>query len=89
MKIQFDDIKNAMNIEKHGFSLDAFELLDMSSAIFHEDKRKEYGEKRIRIYALLRGKLCTAVFTPRDNGYRIISFRKANAKERKKYEKEA
>ena len=88
MKIEFDDIKNSMNIEKHGFPLSAFELLDMSSAVFHKDDRKEYGEKRISVYALLDNRLCSAVFTLRSGGYRIISFRKANTRERKKYEKE-
>lgn len=89
MNIEFDEVKNAINIEKHGFSLSAFAMLDMSTAVFHPDNRKEYGEKRIRIYAFLNGRLCTAVFTPRKSAFRVISFRKANKRERTKYEKEA
>ena len=88
MKIEFDETKNAINIEKHGFPLEAFALLDMASAIFRSDNRKEYGEKRVRVYAFLYGRLCTAVFTPRNGVFRVINFRKANKKEVKKYEKE-
>lgn len=88
MNVEFDETKNLLNIEKHGFPLSAFSLLDMDSAIFHEDNRKDYGEKRIRVYALLSGRLCTAVFTIRNDVFRIISFRKANIKEAKKYGQE-
>jgi hypothetical protein len=88
MNVEFDEVKNAINIEKHGFPLTAFEMLDMSSAVFHQDKRKEYGEDRIKVYAFLNERLCTAVFTLRKDTFRIIRFRKANRKERKKYEKE-
>ncbi len=88
MDIEFDEIKNAINIEKHGFPLSAFTLLELESALFLEDTRKNYGETRIRAYAPLKGRICTAVFTVRNDSIRIISFRKANARERKKYEKE-
>ncbi len=88
MKIEFDETKNLINIEKHGFPLSAFSLLDMESAVFHEDNRKEYGEKRIRVYAFLLGRLCTSAFTIRNDVFRVINFRKANLKEMKKYERE-
>lgn len=40
MKIEFDERKNQLNIAKHGFSLNAFELLDFDLAIYEEDERK-------------------------------------------------
>jgi uncharacterized DUF497 family protein len=87
MKIEFDEAKNAANIKKHGFSLDAFELLDFDTALFVADDRKEYSEERILVFGLLNGRLCTAVFTVRKGVYRVISLRKSNEKERKRYEK--
>ena len=88
MKCTFDEEKNKINIEKHGFSLDTFELLDLETALFEPDLRKEYGERRILVFAYLQKRLCTAVVTVRSGAYRVISFRKSNAKERKKYEEE-
>ena len=88
MKIEFDEKKNLENITKHGFSLNAFELLDFDLAIYKEDNRKTYSETRFNIFAPINGRLCMATFTIRRNKYRIISLRKANKREVKKYEKE-
>ena len=41
----------------------------------------EYGEIRLRILALLDGRLHAAVVTPRGRDLRVISFRKASMKE--------
>jgi uncharacterized DUF497 family protein len=85
MKITFDPVKDQSNIAKHGLSLAAFELLDLTRAVFQEDKRQPYGEQRIQVLAPLDERLCTAVFTPRNGVWRVISVRKSNRRERKKY----
>ena len=87
MKKQFDDRKNAENIAKHGLSFADIDGLDWSSAITRQDDRVDYGEARFVTYALLEGRLHCLVWTPRDDVIRPISFRKANAKERKRYDK--
>jgi uncharacterized DUF497 family protein len=87
MKITFDTTKDKINIEKHGFSLSQFEEIDFETAMFEPDKRKEYGEERMRVFGLLDGRLCTAIYTLRDGCFRSISLRKSNARERKRYEK--
>ncbi len=87
MKIEFDEKKNQLNIAKHGFSLNAFELLNFDLAIYEEDTRKTYSETRFNIFAPIEGRLCVATFTIRNNKYRIISLRKASKKEVKFYEK--
>ena len=87
MNIIFDPDKNKKNLEKHGFSLTQFEAIDFETAMFEQDRRKEYGEERMRVFGLLEGRLCTAIYTPRDDNFRIISLRKSNARERKRYEK--
>ena len=88
MQIEYDETKNQTNIEKHGFSLSAFSLLDLNTATFVADNRTDYGEKRIRIFALLQGWLCVGVFTKRGEIFRVISLRKANKREQKSYEKQ-
>ncbi len=53
-----------------------------------EDTRKDYGERRFRILALLGQRLHVAVITYRDDAVHVISFRKANKKEVRWYEEE-
>lgn len=86
MRIEFDSAKNKVNIAKHGLSLSVFELLDTSQSVSVDDGRYDYGENRVRIFAPLDGRLCVAVFTMRDEIYRVISLRKANKRERIFYE---
>jgi uncharacterized protein len=46
------------------------------------DERKNYGEPRIITVGLLRERMVMVVWTPRDEGRRIISMRKANDREK-------
>ena len=50
-----------------------------------EDTRQDYGELRCLAIGEEAGRLLVVVFTVRDGVYRIISARKANARERGKY----
>ena len=54
-----------------------------------EDARRDYGETRLRVLALLDGRLYAAVVTPRGDDLRVISFRKANRREVKLYGNES
>jgi uncharacterized DUF497 family protein len=53
-----------------------------------EDDRRDYGEKRWLTFGLLKGRLVALVWTPREEARHIISMRKANDRERKRYEGE-
>ncbi len=50
------------------------------------DARKDYGESRLRIFAPIEGRLCSATYTMRGKVIRVISLRKANKRERRSYE---
>ena len=50
-----------------------------------EDDRRNYGETRFITVGFLDGTMVVIVWTPRNDGYRIISMRKANERERKHY----
>ena len=52
-----------------------------------EDARQDYGETRCRAFGILEGRLLVVVFTVRDGVLRIISARKANARERRSHER--
>lgn len=86
MKITFDDDKNAA---KHGVDFADAAYFDWQSAQAKADARFDYGEPRFIATGYLRERLHILVFTPRDGGIRIISFRKANKREIKQYEQTA
>lgn len=87
MKISFDPAKNASNIEKHGVSFEAVAGFDFSTALIAQDTRHEYGEVRFVAYGMVSNRLHALVFVETPNGIRVISFRKANSREVRRYER--
>lgn len=88
MQIIFDPDKDKKNLQKHGLSFIQAEECDWEYARFWQDTRKEYGEIRYSVMVPYQGRLHNIVCTFRENDMRIISFRKANIKERLHYAKE-
>jgi len=86
MRITFDPAKNEKNIAERGLSFALAEELEWETAFAVEDTRRDYGETRLRVLALLSGRLHAVVVTPRQDELRIISFRKASRKEERLYE---
>jgi len=62
--------------------------LEWETAVSVEDTRRDYGERRLRVLAFLGERLHAAVITMRGDAIHVISFRKANDKEVKRYEKQ-
>ena len=87
MKIDFDPAKSAWNVKERGIPFDHVLEADWSKALIGEDKRKDYGEVRLMAYVPIRERLHVAIYVQQPRVRRIISLRKANAKERKLYEK--
>ena len=85
MKITFDPEKDAINIAKHGVSMGMASELDWESAQLWQDTRIEYGEVRMIALALMKTRLFYVVFTDRGDYRCIISLRKANDREVKRY----
>lgn len=81
MEIEFDPVKDASNIAKHGISL--ARAADLEDAIVVEDHRFE--ERRFRIYGWIDGAAYCAAVTLRGTAVRVISLRRARAKEMKRY----
>lgn len=84
MEITFDPKKNAVNIRERQLSFEEVSKLEWSSALIIEDVRRDYGERRFRVFGYIDDRLYTVVFTPRENTVRVISFRKANIQEVKR-----
>ena len=63
------------------------ERFEWETARVVEDTRRDYGETRLQVLALLDGRLYAAVVTPRGEDLRVISLRKANRREVERYGK--
>jgi uncharacterized protein len=86
MKLICDPIKNQKNIESRGLPLLAAETMFNDDMLVIEDARNNYPERRFIGYNTIDGRLMVVVFCyPTDNQIRIISLRKANAREQKKF----
>ena len=85
-EITFDLAKNDTNIRERGlpFSLvrDEFEW---ASAQVIEDKRRDYGERRFRALGFIGVRLHAVVYTRRATVMHVISLRKANRREERRY----
>jgi uncharacterized DUF497 family protein len=87
MKYEWDDKKNAINLQKHGLSFADAHLVFASDCVTFTDDRYDYAESRLITLGTLAGRVVVLVHTPRDEATRIISMRKANEREQKIYQK--
>lgn len=85
MKITFDPKKNDDNLRGRQLSFEEVSKLEWASAVILEDVRKDYGERRFRVFGYIDERLYAVVFTPREDAVHVISFRKANSREVKNY----
>ena len=83
----FRSSKSQRNIADRGLRFDLVEQLDWASALIEEDTRKAYGEQRFRVLGVIGERLHAVVFTARAGKLHVISLRKANSREVKRYEK--
>lgn len=60
--------------------------MDFLRAQIIPDDRRDYGEARLWAVAPIGGRLHVLTFTMRGEAMRAISLRKANARERRRYE---
>ena len=85
MKITYGPVKEAANQAKHSLSLALAAELEWETALTWTDNRKDYGEIRQSALVLRENRLYFVAFVDRSNGRRIISLRKANDREVKRY----
>lgn len=85
MKITYDPAKDAANMAKHGVSLALAAELEWESSVVWPDIRREYGETRMVAIGYIGLRLYYVAFADRAEVRRIISLRKANQREVKRY----
>jgi uncharacterized DUF497 family protein len=82
---EFDSGKDRTNIGKHGLSLADAQYFEWETAVIREDLRKQYSEQRLEATGLIGERLHIMVYCRRDNAVRVISLRRANPREVKRY----
>ena len=87
MEIEFDSAKDALNRAKHGIPLELARHMELSAALRFADERYDYGENRSIAIGPIAGRLHVLAYTMRGDALRAISLRKANLRERTRYER--
>lgn len=85
MRYVFDTAKDTTNQAKHGVSLALAEALFAGPHVSVSDDRFDYGEMREVAFGLINGRLFVCVYVDRGAQRRVISLRKANRREVKRY----
>ena len=86
MDFEWDPVKAQSNATEHGVSFaDTFAVFEDSSAITIDDPHDE-EDRFITLGMDAFGRILVVVYTWRGESIRIISARKANRTERRKYE---
>lgn len=87
-RVTFDVAKNDRNVRDRGLPFDLVADIDWTMANVSEDARKDHGEPRFLLLGLLNRLLHVAVIALRPKAARVVSFRKANEKEIRRYGEE-
>ena len=86
IEIEYDPDKNQRNIEERDIDFDIAKEFKWDTALIWQDTRKDYTEPRYSTIGFIHNRLHVLVFTPRNEAIRIISLRKANKREVKRYD---
>jgi uncharacterized DUF497 family protein len=87
MDFEWDGAKSDACLERRGFDFAyAIRVFLDPDRLVERDERFDYGEARYRVLGRVGPRLFLVVYTPRGDALRIISARKANAKEVARYE---
>jgi uncharacterized DUF497 family protein len=89
MQFEWDEVKSEETRAERGFSFEQVTpvFLDPDRVTFPDD-RFDYGEERWITFGDIEGRLFAVAFTLRGDAIRIISARKANARERRHYDEQ-
>ena len=84
--IEWDEAKRQATLAARGVDLADAALLDWDAALTVEDGRNDYPEPRFVTIGPIRGRLHVMAWCWRGLALRVISLRKANAREVRRYE---
>ena len=85
MIFEWDENKNRTNLQKHGICFEDAARIFEGPTLETIDDRRDYGETRIAAMGVVNDVILYVVYTMRGDARRLISARRANARERRKY----
>ena len=85
MRIDYDPTKRADTLDERGLDMAHAAKVFEGPHLTFEDDRQDYGEPRRITLGHLDGRMVVIAWTPRGSACRVISMRKANERERKRY----
>jgi uncharacterized protein len=86
MRFEWDERKAAQNLAKHRVPFDyAVRVFLDPHRLDSEDKRRESGEERRLTLGRIEWRVYAVAYTKRRESIRLISARKANQREERKY----
>ena len=89
MEFEWDDTKSDACLVERGFDFAyAIRAFLDDDRIVGRDLRRDYGEDRYRLPGAIEDRVFVVIYTTRGSAIRIISARKANAREVREYEQD-
>jgi uncharacterized protein len=79
--ITYDPVKRAETLAKRSLDFEDAAIVFAGTTFETEDVRKDYGEKRVICFGMLRNRMVVVGYTPRGADRHIFSMRKANDRE--------
>jgi uncharacterized DUF497 family protein len=92
VRFEWDEAKSSANFEERGFDFEFATLIFDGPTLEVEDRRKDYGERRVVAIGIADGLHLTVVYTDRESSSglltrRIISARRSSRHERTVFQK--
>lgn len=81
MQIEYDPLKREETLALRGLDMADAALVLAGQSVTMEDRRFDYGEQRFLTVGFLRQRMVIVAWTQRGAVCRVISMRKANARE--------
>ena len=85
MAFEWDEPKRESNLAKHGIDFQDMPPLFDGDVLEIIDERKDYGETRINCLGEIEGRVYAISYTWRGGNRRLISARRANERETRRY----
>ena len=82
---EWDETKSRENLERHGLDFGDARTVFAGTCVTFEDRRRDYGEPRFITLGRLQGRTVVIAHTPRGERTRVISMKKANSREARRY----
>lgn len=73
--VTYDEAKRQSNLAKHGIDLAEVGAVFDAPLLTDEDARSAYGEQRLKTLGWLAGRVVVLIWTDREDGPHLISYR--------------